>query len=81
MTDYTLRIGDAELARYRHMADNARAMEAELWTAAGIVPGGHVIDLGWGPGAVLLALAEAVGPQGWVVGVDADASSVRWRGR
>lgn len=76
MSDYALKISDAELARYRHMAANARAMEAELWAAAGIVPGAHVIDLGCGPGAVLLALADVVGPQGSVLGVDADAASV-----
>jgi hypothetical protein len=43
-------LSDAELARYRAMAAHALAREGELWTAAGIVPGARVVDLGCGPG-------------------------------
>ena len=76
MTDYALRISDAELARYRTMAAAAQSLETELWNAAGIVPGARVLDLGCGPGAMVLALAEIVGPTGSVVGVDADAGAM-----
>lgn len=76
MSDYALRMSEVELARYRGMAAAAQELEADLWTSAGVVPGAHVIDLGCGPGAVLLALAERVGPTGAVIGVDTDAASV-----
>ncbi|HXT44149.1 MAG TPA: hypothetical protein VN748_08565 [Pseudonocardiaceae bacterium] len=67
---YALRLSAAELARYRAIAERARIEEADLWIAAGIVDGARVADLGCGPGAVLTAMAERVGPRGWVTGVD-----------
>ncbi len=76
MSDYALKISDAELARYRVMASTARELEAELWTAAGLGSGAHVLDIGCGPGATVLALAEVVGPTGSVVGVDADPGAI-----
>ncbi|GAA5166085.1 methyltransferase domain-containing protein [Ornithinimicrobium tianjinense] len=39
-------------------------------------PGDRVLDLGCGPGSITLDLAEAVGPEGRVVGVDAAAAAV-----
>ena len=69
---YALRLSDDELGRYRMMAARARAEEGDLWTAAGIVPGARVADVGCGPGAMLVTLAELVGPTGRVIGVDAD---------
>src|SRR6266536_1903118 len=74
--EYALTLSDAELARYKFMADEARASEAELWQRAGIVAGAQVADVGCGPGALLPAWADAVGPTGRVVGVDADPSAV-----
>jgi ubiquinone/menaquinone biosynthesis C-methylase UbiE len=76
MSDYTLRLSDAEVARYRWMAQLARANEADLWSMAGISPGAQIADIGCGPGAVLELLAEAVGPAGRVVGVDGDEEAV-----
>jgi SAM-dependent methyltransferase len=73
---YALRLSDDELGRYRMMAARARVEEGELWTLAGLVPGARVADVGCGPGAMLVALAEAVGPSGHVVGVDADPAAV-----
>jgi SAM-dependent methyltransferase len=73
---YALRLSDDELGRYRMMAAMARADEGDLWTLAGLVPGARVVDVGCGPGAVLVALAEVVGPAGYVVGVDADPDAV-----
>ena len=73
---YALRLSDDELGRYRMMAARARAEEGDLWTLAGLVPGARVADVGCGPGAMLVTLAEVVGPTGHVVGVDADPAAV-----
>ncbi|HVF75790.1 MAG TPA: methyltransferase domain-containing protein [Acidimicrobiales bacterium] len=70
MSGYTLRLNEHELNRYRMMATHARAAEQPSWQAAGIGPGARIVDVGCGPGLPLLQLAEAVGPEGRVVGVD-----------
>jgi ubiquinone/menaquinone biosynthesis C-methylase UbiE len=74
--DYALRLAPDEVERYRYMARRAREQEADLWELAGLRPGAHVVDVGCGPGAMLLALAECVGPRGLVAGVDADPEAV-----
>jgi ubiquinone/menaquinone biosynthesis C-methylase UbiE len=74
-TDYTLRLSDFERMRFRMMAALALQKEGDLWEAAGIAKGARVVDLGCGPGAVLLELARLVGPEGRVVGVDQDAEA------
>ena len=76
MTTYALRLSGDELARYRMMAARARVEEGDLWARAGLVPGAQVADVGCGPGALLVTLAEVVGPTGHVVGVDADPDAV-----
>jgi SAM-dependent methyltransferase len=73
---YALRLSDDELGRYRMMAARARAEEGDLWERAGLVPGARVADIGCGPGALLVTLAEVVGPSGHVIGVDADPAAV-----
>jgi SAM-dependent methyltransferase len=80
VTEYTFQLSDAELARYRAMAAHALAREETLWTAAGIVPGARVVDLGCGPGTFLADLAERVGPSGRVAGVDEADEAVRAAG-
>jgi SAM-dependent methyltransferase len=72
MSDYSLSLSDAEIARYRMMADAAREDEHALWEAAGIGPGARVADVGCGPGALSIVLAELVGESGHVQGVDRD---------
>ncbi len=74
--DYALRLSPEERARYRHMAETARAGESPEWAAAGIGPGGRVADVGCGPGATLRLLAETVGPEGAADGVDHDPGAV-----
>jgi hypothetical protein len=37
MTDYALRLSETEIARYRLMAQNAQAREADVWRLAGFV--------------------------------------------
>jgi SAM-dependent methyltransferase len=73
---YTLTLSDEEIARYRVMAATARASEADVWEAAGIVAGAQIADVGCGPGAMTLELADIVGPTGSVVGVDGDPAAV-----
>jgi SAM-dependent methyltransferase len=69
---YTFRVDDAEIARYRAMAEIAERHERALWDTAGIVSGATVVDLGCGPGALLPLLARRVAPTGRVIAVDAD---------
>jgi SAM-dependent methyltransferase len=80
VTEYTYLLSDAELARYRAMAAHALAREESLWTAAGIVPGARVVDLGCGPGTFLADLAERVGSLGRVAGLDDAEEAVRTAG-
>src|SRR5690349_5377193 len=74
--EYALTLSEAEVERYRVMAETAHADEADLWQLAGISPGAHVADVGCGPGALLPALSEAVGPMGRVLAIDGDPPSV-----
>lgn len=76
MPDYALRLSEQEIARYRLMAESARAREADTWELAGIVPGARVADIGCGPGALLPALSAAVGPTGSVTALDGDEEAV-----
>ena len=74
--DYALELDPGEVERYRMMAEQARAAEADLWDLAGIGPGASVADVGCGPGAMLPALSAAVGAEGRVQAVDADPEAV-----
>ena len=76
MSDYALKLSESELARYRMMAEMAARMEHDLWTAAGVVDGAAVADVGCGPGAVSIVLADVVGPAGRVVAVDRGTEAV-----
>ena len=58
---YALELDPGEVERYRMMAEQARAAEADLWDLAGIGPGASVADVGCGPGAMLPALSDAGG--------------------
>ena len=71
-----MKLSEAELGRYRYMAEAAAVTEHELWEAAGVAAGAAVADLGCGPGAMSVVLARLVGPGGRVVAVDGDPSAV-----
>ena len=75
MTGYALAVSEQEVRRYRLMAEHARAAEAEYWRRAGIGPGAVVADVGCGPAAVSVLVAETVGPTGRVIGVEPDESA------
>lgn len=65
--DYLVRLAASDLGRsYKSVALN------EL----GVLPGDAVVDLGCGPGADLTSFAEATGPTGSVVGIDADPAAI-----
>ncbi|MDX6376381.1 MAG: hypothetical protein QOE98_684 [Gaiellaceae bacterium] len=51
-----------------------RRLHRELVEAAGLEPGGQVLDVACGPGRNLPILLDAVGPGGRVVGVDISPS-------
>jgi SAM-dependent methyltransferase len=72
MAEYTLAVTAPEIRRYRMMAQRARAEEAELWSGSGIAPGAVVADVGCGPAAVSVQIADVVGPDGRVIGVEPD---------
>ncbi|MGQ0520716.1 MAG: methyltransferase domain-containing protein [Actinomycetota bacterium] len=76
MPDYPLKLSEAELSRYRLMAEAAMRMEHALWDEAGIVEGAVVADIGCGPGAVSAVMAGLVGPAGRVVAVDQEPEAV-----
>ena len=73
---YSLALSEAEIARYRFMAEAAVASEGELWAAAGVVEGAVVADVGCGPGAVSAVLARLVGPTGRVWAVERDEAAL-----
>jgi precorrin-6B methylase 2 len=76
MDDYTLVVTEVELTRYRMMAEAARAEESDAWTRAGIVPGAVVGDIGCGPAAVAVVMADLVGSDGRVIGVERDPEAL-----
>ena len=75
MTGYALTVSEVEVRRYRFMAERAMAEEAEAWHRAGIGPGAVVADVGCGPAAVSVVIAELVGPEGRVIGIEPDHSA------
>lgn len=75
MPEYTLRLSEIELARYRIMARSALAHEADDWRSAGVRSGARVADVGCGPGVILVELARLVGPHGTAVGVERAAEA------
>ncbi len=69
---YVLGSDEAEIARLEAQATAIAPATAMLLRAAGIAPGMRVLDLGTGLGHVALQVAELVGPDGSVLGVDQD---------
>lgn len=77
MGNYSLALSEAEVQRYRFMAEAAVETEREQWTAAGVKSGADVADVGCGPGAVSAALAGIVAPKGTVYAVDRDPEALK----
>lgn len=76
MSDYVLGSDDAEIARLDRQAAALAGASDALLRMSGIAPGMRVLDLGTGLGHVAYQVAEMVGPEGSVVGVDREAPSL-----
>ena len=71
--EYPLGRDDAETRRLVLQHQLYAPLTREVFTAAGITRGMTVLDVGSGAGDVALLLADIVGPQGRVVGIDVHA--------
>ena len=62
---------------YQRLRDQARMWEeatAHVLAAVGLGPGMSCLDVGSGPGAVMRLMADRVGPQGRVTGIEIDGA-------
>ena len=62
---------------YQRLRDQARMWQgatAGVLAAVGLGPGMSCLDVGSGPGAVMRLMADRVGPQGRVTGIEIDAA-------
>lgn len=69
-TTYLLGHDEQELARLEHQAAVLAPATRTILELAGVAPGMRVLDLGTGAGDVAFEVADLVGPEGSVVGVD-----------
>jgi ubiquinone/menaquinone biosynthesis C-methylase UbiE len=74
---YALGRSQQEYARLARQAEIMRPMTQRLFADAGIRPGMTVLDLGSGAGDIAMLLAEMVGPQGSVIGLDLDHDALQ----
>jgi len=73
---YVLGSADAEHDRLIRQGKRLGFYTERLFRDAGLGPGQRVLDVGSGMGDVALLAARLVGPTGYVVGVDRDASAL-----
>lgn len=74
--EYLFEQDEAEDERLRAQSDKLDELTADLFDKIGLQRGWRVLDLGSGAGNVSLLAAERVGPEGSVLGVDRDPSTV-----
>ena len=77
---YTLGTGAGEQERLRAQADDLRPHSDDLFGRIGVKPGWSTLDLGCGPSGSLGLLAELTGPDGRVLGLDANPDNARLAG-
>jgi SAM-dependent methyltransferase len=77
MATYSLGADAVEVARLEAQAAMIDEPTRQLLQSAGIAPGMRVLDLGTGLGHVAFAVADLVGPDGEVVGVDNEPRMVK----
>ena len=75
---YVLGSSDQEIERLDRQSASIEAATRLLLRTAGIAPGMRVLDLGTGIGHVATLIADLVGPQGSVIGIDSNAGCSRW---
>ena len=73
---YSLRASPGETERLHRQADELLVANSALVDRTMLGPGDAAIDFGCGPRGILDLLSSRVGPQGRVVGVDADPNHV-----
>jgi SAM-dependent methyltransferase len=73
--DYALGHSPPERERLARQAAELRTDSEVLLDRIGIAPGWHALDVGCGPEGILDLLADRVGPDGWVTGLDIDPGS------
>jgi SAM-dependent methyltransferase len=73
---YALGRSAEEYARLARQAEILKPMTRRLFADAGIGQGMRGLDLGSGAGDVSLLLAEMVGPEGSVIGIDVDEGAL-----
>jgi ubiquinone/menaquinone biosynthesis C-methylase UbiE len=78
MSDPTYALGrsDDEHARLTAQANFLRPLTERVFRKAGIAPGMTVLDIGSGVGDVAFLVADLVGQDGKVVGVDMDGGAL-----
>ncbi|PXY29922.1 methyltransferase domain-containing protein [Prauserella endophytica] len=77
-TPYLLRNEPDELRRLEEQAAALAPATRTILRLAGIRPGMRVLDLGTGAGDVAFEVADLVGPEGSVVGIDSSARALAW---
>ena len=73
---YALGHSDEEVERLETQARIVDPVTRRFWSVAGVEPGMRVLDVGCGAGHTTVLLADMVGEQGQVVGIDNAASAV-----
>jgi SAM-dependent methyltransferase len=68
--DYTRDTWNESAGAYGNLMRHLRPFRVELLARLAARPGERILDLGTGPGEPAMTIAEAVGPQGHVTGVD-----------
>jgi len=69
---YALGRSDHEMQHLQERALLWNPSTRRMFENAGIAKGMHILDVGSGAGDVALLVAEMVGPQGGVLGIDVD---------
>jgi SAM-dependent methyltransferase len=73
---YALGSSPAERDRLRRQSEELRALSAALLDRVGVERGWNAVDLGCGPSGIIDLLAERVGPEGHVTGLDVNPANV-----
>ena len=74
--DYALGSDDTEIARLQSQAELLAEPTTLLLQRGGIRPGMRVLDLGSGPGDVAFQVAQMVGSDGYVMGIERDPAQI-----